>query len=232
MLTIWLYEIGYLLQHVATFFQIKRINKVKNIDMVSLDTNIYLLLGTICRIISMWDGVLRFSYLARLEIIISLIVSFYIIWLFKKYKIYSYDDSDLNNKPILLRPYVLIPVIIFLSLFNYGIHDDGPGYYKVRKLFTSIGAYIETVGLLPQLYIFYNFKETGDVSQFYVVFLALSRILRIFFWVNNNESVNRLLVLLVADIVHTILLVLFVYLFFRNKERVNILTTSAKKQED
>jgi uncharacterized protein with PQ loop repeat len=228
MLVLWIFEFGYLLQHLATFFQINRINRVKNTDMVSLDTNIYFLVGTVCRLVWMWDSALKNFYLAYIEIAISVMASLYILWLFRKYKANSYDTSDISNQPIFLRPYVLIPVILILSfLFHPGVKNK---YYYTNQMFVSGNIFSEAIGLLPQLYIFYNYKETGDVSQQYVIFQTLARFSRILFWIQMYRNGNNFVSLIVADVVHTILLVVFIYLFYKNKDRANLPTTNTQKK--
>jgi hypothetical protein len=228
MLVLWIFEIGYILQHLATFFQINRINKVKNTDMVSLDTNIYFLVGTICRLVWMWESALKSFYLAYLEIVVSVLSSIYILWLFKKYKQNSYDSSE-ARQPIFLRPYVLIPVILVLSfLFHPGSKNK---YYYTNQMFVSGNIFSEAIGLLPQLYIFYNFKETGDVSKEYVIFQSVSRFSRILFWIEMYRKGNNFVALIVADIIHTILLVGFIYLFMKNKDRANLPTTNTDQKK-
>jgi TRAP-type uncharacterized transport system fused permease subunit len=227
MLVLWIFEFGYLLQHLATFFQINRINKVKNTDMVSLDTNIYFLVGTICRLVWMWDSALKSFYLAYIEITISVLASLYILWLFKQYKVNSYDSTELTQ-PTFLKPYVLIPVILVLSfLFHPGVKNK---YYYTNQMFVSGNIFAEAIGLLPQLYIFYNYKETGDVSQQYVIFQTLSRFSRILFWIEMYRKGNNFVTLIIADIVHTFLLVAFIYLFYKNKDRGNLPTTNTQKK--
>jgi hypothetical protein len=227
MLVLWIFELGYLLQHLGTFFQILQINRSKNTDMVSLDTNIYFLVGTVCRLVWMWDSALKSFYLAYLEITISVIISFYILWLFKKYKVNSYDLSE-ATQPILLRPFVLIPVILILSfIFHPGSKNQ---YYYTNQMFVSGNIFSEAIGLLPQLYIFYNFKDTGDVSQKYVVFQTLSRFSRILFWIQMYRSGNNFIALIIADVVHTMLLIGFIYLFLKNKDRASLPTNTTQKK--
>jgi hypothetical protein len=217
-----------MLQHLGTYFQINRINKVKNTDMVSLDTNIYFLVGTICRLVWMWDSALKSFYLAYLEITISVITSFYILWLFKKYKVNSYDSSE-AKQPIFLRPYILIPIILILSFtFHPGRKNN---YYYTSQMFVSGNIFAEAIGLLPQLYIFYNFKETGDVSKEYVIFQTLSRFSRIIFWIQMYRQGNNFVALIIADVIHTILLSIFIYLFMKNKDRANLPTTNTGQKK-
>jgi TRAP-type uncharacterized transport system fused permease subunit len=195
--------------------------------MVSLDTNIYFLVGTICRLVWMWDSALKNFYLAYLEITISVSLSLYILWLFKKYKVNSYDSSA-STQPIFLRPYILIPAILILSFL---FHPGSKGkYYYTTQMFVSGNIFSEAIGLIPQLYIFYNYKETGDVSQQYVVFQTLSRCSRILFWFEMYRKGNNFVALIIADIVHTVLLVVFNYLFWSNKDRANLPTSNAEKK--
>jgi ER lumen protein retaining receptor len=228
MLVLWIFEFGYLLQHLATYFQIDRINKVKNTDMVSLDTNIYFFVGTICRLVWMWDSALKSFYLAYLEITISVISLAYVLWLFKKYKVNSYVESELKQ-PFYLKPYVLIPIIVVLSFL---FHPGSKGkYYYTSQMFVSGNIFSEAIGLLPQLYIFFNFKETGDVSSQYVIFQTLSRFSRIIFWIKMYIDGNNFISLIIADVVHSILLVGFIFLFYKNKDRGSLPTSNTGQKK-
>ena len=47
---LWLFEGGYLFQHIATFFQILKMIKRQNSECVSLETNILFLIGAFSRL--------------------------------------------------------------------------------------------------------------------------------------------------------------------------------------
>jgi hypothetical protein len=229
MLVLWIFEFGYLLQHLATIFQINRLNKVKNTDMVSLDTNVYFLVGTLCRLVWMWESALKSFYLAYLEITISVISLTVVLYLFRKFSTSSiYNQNETIEQPIYLRPYVLIPLILVLSFF---FHPGNKGkYYYTAQMFVSGNIFSEAIGLLPQLYIIYNYKDTGDVSQYYVVFLTLARCSRILFWFKMYMDGNNFIALIIADLIHTCLLILFVYQYFKNKDRVSLPTNTPQKK--
>ena len=125
---LWLFEGGYLLQHIATLFQIMKILRKRSNELVSLETNVLFLIGALSRIGWMWDSL------------------GYIIYLFFKN---SSQNYVYNAKPLpyYLKLYVLIPVVIILSfLFNPGDQMFS------SQVFVSLGIFSEAIGLIPQLY--------------------------------------------------------------------------------
>ena len=76
--------------------------------------------------------------------------------------------------------------------------------------------FCESFGLLPQLYIIRKSKDSGDLSELYVVFLAIARLLRLFFWIAMFIQGGRFFSLIVADIIHFLALLNFVYNVVKN----------------
>jgi hypothetical protein len=208
MVVLWLFEIGYLIQHLATFFQIKRIRHHRNSELVSLDTNIYFLIGCICRTIWMWDSALKGFYLSYLELILGFTSLIYIIYLFNTYKHNNYINYTLDQ-PIYTKFYVLFPLILILSfLFHPGTKNK---YYFTTQMFVSGNIFSEAIGLLPQFYIIAKSKETGNISSYYAVFLAFSRFFRLLFWFQMYMKGSSFIMLIVADVINTVLLFVFLY---------------------
>ena len=111
----------------------------------------------------------------------------------------------------ILKLYVLIPVISVLSFF----FNPGDSYFT-DQIFVSFGMFCESFGLLPQLYIIRKSKDSGDLSELYVVFLAIARFLRLFFWIAMFIQGGRFFSLIAADIIHCLALSNFVYNVMKN----------------
>ena len=141
---LWLFEGGYLFQHIATFFQILKMIKRQNSECVSLETNILFLIGALSRIGWMWDSMLKTFTLAYLEIFLAIGTLSYAIYLYQINKVRNYY-SNVINLPIFLKLYVLIPIIAILSfLFN-----PGDNWFS-SQFFVAFGIFSEALGLIPQ----------------------------------------------------------------------------------
>ena len=207
---LWTFELGYLFQHAATFFQILKMIKKQNSECVSLETNILFLIGAISRIFWMPSTNLNDLYITYIEYLLGLSTLSYAIYLYQKNKDRNYYSREIKI-PIYLKIYVLLPFIIILSFF----FNPGNSYFSL-SYFVSLGIFSESFGLIPQLYIIRKSKDSGDLSELYVVFLALARFLRLSFWVTMFVAGNKLFYLCIADIVHTIALSNFVYNAVKN----------------
>ena len=207
---LWLFEGGYLFQHIATFFQILKMIKRQNSECVSLETNILFLIGALSRIGWMWDSMLKTFTLAYLEIFLAIGTLSYAIYLYQINKVRNYY-SNVINLPIFLKLYVLIPIIAILSfLFN-----PGDNWFS-SQFFVAFGIFSEALGLIPQLYIIKKSKEAGDLSELYIVFLGIARFFRLLFWIYSYLDGNNFTSLMIADVIHTLALSNFIYNVIKN----------------
>jgi len=204
-IVLWLFEIGYMFQHAATFFQILKILKRNNSECVSLTTNIMFLVGAFSRIGWMWDSMLRNFWLSYIEIILAILTLSYVIYLYEKNKVRNYLSNEVPL-PIYLKIYILLPISLILSFF----FNPGDEYFS-SQIFVSLGIFSEAIGLLPQLYIIQKSKDAGDLSEMYILFLGIARFLRLFFWIVMYYEGNQFLSLIIADIIHCICLSGFIY---------------------
>lgn len=210
---LWLFELGYILQHAATIFQILRIQSRKSTEIISFDTNIMFLIGALSRLVWMWDSMLKGFFLAYIEIIMALTSLIYIIFLYNKYKINTLVANEIRL-PVFMRVQVLLPIVCVLSFFFHpGAKDNN---YFTFQMFVSLSIFSEAIGLLPQWYIISKEKDTGNISQFYVVFLGFARLFRLFFWIQMYYQDMKFGSLIVADFIHCLLLFNFVYNVIKN----------------
>ena len=183
---LWLFEGGYLFQHIATFFQILKMKKRQNSECVSLETNILFLIGALSRIGWMWDSMLKTFTLTYLEIFLAIGTLSYAIYLYQINKVRNYY-SNVIQLPIYLKLYVLIPIIVILSfLFN-----PGDNWFS-SQFFVAFGIFSEALGLIPQ------------------------RFFRLFFWIYSYIDGNNFTSLMIADVIHTIALSNFIYNVIKN----------------
>ena len=209
-LILYLFEVGYLFQHTATLFQILKMTKRRNSECISLETNILFLIGAISRIFWITNSSLSDLYITYIEILLAITTLSYVIFLYQKNKIRNFYSNEIKL-PLYLKLYVLIPVISILSFF----FNPGDSYFT-DQIFVSFGMFCESFGLLPQLYIIRKSKDSGDLSELYVVFLAIARFLRLFFWIAMFIQGGRFFSLIAADIIHCLALSNFVYNVMKN----------------
>ena len=225
-LILYSFEGGYLLQHPATFFQILKMTKRKNSECVSLETNILFLMGAISRILWIPRSSLSDIYITYIEILLAITTLSYVIYLYQKNKIRNYYSNEIKLPPY-LKLYVLIPLISILSFF----FNPGDTYFT-DQIFVSFGMFCESFGLLPQLYIIRKSKDSGDLSELYVVFLAIARFLRLFFWIAMFFQGGRFFSLIAAAIIHCLALSNFVYNVMKNWRGKGLPTTFAELKEN
>ena len=207
---LWSFEGGYLFQHMATLFQILKMIKKQNSECVSLETNILFLIGAISRIFWITSSSLSGLTITYIELLLGFSTLGYTIYLYQKNKVRNFFNNEIKL-PIYLKLYVLLPFIVILSFF----FNPGDTYIS-DQIFVYLGIFSESVGLLPQLYIIRKSKDSGNLSELYVVFLAVARFLRLFFWITMFISGSRYFSLIIADIIHCLTLSNFVYNVIKN----------------
>ena len=124
-LGLWLFEIGYLLQHLATILQIMRILSKKSTELVSIDSNIIFLITSFAKLFWIFDTALKNMIISYLEILIalgSLSTIIYLYYLYKKNDFFEIEDK----MPTYLKWYVILPVVLVLSFF---LHPGSKGKY-------------------------------------------------------------------------------------------------------
>jgi ER lumen protein retaining receptor len=211
---LWLFEIGYILQHCATFCQIYRIQQKKKTELVSIETNVLFFIGALSRLMWMWDSMLKGFVLSYIEIVLALSSLIYIFYLFNKFKKNNFFQFNEVPLPIFFRLIVLIPTCLVLSFF---FHPGSKGaYYLTMQQLVSLSIFSESFGLIPQLWIIRKEGDTGNLSKFYVVFLAFARLFRLLFWLKMYLDGNKFIYLILADLIHCIILSDFVYNVIKN----------------
>ena len=229
-LVAWIFNIGYLFQHIGTLLQIKRIENRKDIEGVSIDTQILFLLGTIARCIWISDTILKSYYVTYIELCLALATLFYTLYIcLLKYNKYKSILSLIcgSSLPFFFRWFVLVILVGILSVLYYpgkGDHFE----YDVQML-VSFTIFVEASGLIPQIYSVVSEKDSRIFSSFYLVFLAISRICRLVFWVKLFIESNDFEFLIIADVLHLMVFLVFVYFYFKNLDKLILPTNNTKR---
>lgn len=210
---LWFFEFGYVFQHLAIIFQILQIKKKRTVEGIAIETIIFFSIATLCRLVWIFESKLKNFYFTYVEMLIAIVSLSYILYLYLQYKSTDFIRASVQIPPY-LKFWSLLAVILILSFcFHPGKKND---YYLTTQMFVSANIFSECIGLIPQLYLITKSSETGNVSKSYLIFLGLARFFRIFFWVSMYLEGSSFLSLIIADIIHSILLIAFCYVFKKN----------------
>jgi len=227
---LWIFSIGYLFQHTGTVLQILRIEKKRDIEGVCVDTQVLFLLGAFARCIWVTDTMLKDFMLTYIELLLALSTLIYTLYLcLFKYNGYRSIGNCLNNTsiPIVFRWY---SIFIMSTILCYFFFPGNEGQKWDIQMLVSLNIFSEAAGLLPQIYAVNSQKDSNIVSSFYLICLTISRILRLYFWIQLNDEGNTFMFLLIADVLHLIMVSGFIYSFFKNFDQF-MLPTESKKDE-
>jgi ER lumen protein retaining receptor len=226
----WIFNIGYLFQHIGTILQIKRIENKKSIEGVSIDTQILFLIGAIARYFWVSDTILKLYNVTYVELFLAVSTLLYTLYicLFKFNKFRSVFSLICGSPlPVIFRWWVLfIPASILSYYFFPG--KENPIKLDIQML-VSLNIYIEAAGLIPQIYTVISEKDSRIFSSFYLIFLAVSRLCRLLFWVKMFLQTNDFEFLIMADLLHLIIFIVFVYFYFSNFDKLLLPTNDSRK---
>lgn len=214
-IVIYIFGLGYLLQHLGMILQILKMNKLKSAESVSVDTLILFFFSTISRFVWTIDTILRDSYFTYLELIIGLSVIVYILFLtFVKYN-YENSSMDLINNnliPIFFRWYVILLVSVVASYFIFPGND---GQRFDLQMLVSFTIFTEAANLIPQIFFLKAKKDSHDISQIYNLLMVVSRFFRLIFWLKLYFESDSIEFLIFADVFNLLMVGGFVYNSFK-----------------
>lgn len=172
---------------------------------ISIDTQICLLASTLARVLWMNDTQLIKLWISVFEITAAVVLHAYIVYL-----CFSYKDTIYKGvSAVYLKWYVLLAGCFLLSMI---FHPGSKGEYLLTfQMFVSFTMFMEAVALIPQLVHLSQNRDPEGLTSQYLYSLGGSRAVRFFFWmamISNNDSFWYLML---ADFVHTILLIGFFY---------------------
>lgn len=205
---LWIFEFGYILQHIAVISQILKVLKDKSTEGISLETNVLFLIGGIGRAFWFWDSMLKNFWLTYIELFVAIGSLVYIIYLYNLYKDTNYIAKEIKLPPY-LKLYVLLPLVLILSfIFHPG--TKGKYYFTLQQM-VSLNIFSEAIGLLPQFYIIKKSGDQGNLSKSYIICLGIARFFRLLFWLKMYSDGNTFMSLIIADILHLVFLFIFIF---------------------
>lgn len=167
------------------------------------------------------------DYLYAMVELTAFVLTCYLVYLMRFAYAASYQGENDNFKDA----YILVPCLALAIL----LHPTVTGVWVINVLW-AFSTYLESVALLPQLFVFHSASRTVDnMTSLWIVSLFLSRILECSFWfvalffrgyMRIWSSIVWYVVL--TEVVHTLLLLDFVRNFYKcYKQGMNMLLPSA-----
>merc|ERR1711871_1301182 len=104
---------------------------------------------------------------------LATVATIYIVWLMRNDFHYTYSKSEDTFKV----EFIVIPCVLLSIVF----HPSVTGY-TVTDILWTFSTYLESLTLLPQLFVIQRIKECDNITAHYMVCLGLSRGLECFFW--------------------------------------------------
>eukprot|EP01016_Furgasonia_blochmanni_P003705 TRINITY_DN11450_c0_g1_i2.p1 TRINITY_DN11450_c0_g1~~TRINITY_DN11450_c0_g1_i2.p1 ORF type:complete len:274 (-),score=36.40 TRINITY_DN11450_c0_g1_i2:98-919(-) len=210
------FSVGYLLQHLGSAILIRKILKQKTIEGLSNETQIIFLVGCIVRCVWVKETRLLRLWLYQIELLVSVVLSAYIVYLFRKYK-----DTRFT---IIKNPFDYKLITLFCMVLSFIFHPGSKNeYYLSMQMLVSFSMFVEACGLLPQIYLLRKIGEIEAMTGHYLFCLAMSRIFRMVFWIMMYLKGDMFAYLIIADLLHTILLADFIYFYIKNRHSRTIL---------
>jgi len=205
---VWLFILGYLIQFAGSAVLLYKIILSGSIYGLSIDTQICLLIATICRCIWSLETRLVETWLAYFELSLSTGVAVLLC-----YTTVTLRHTTTRSPWWPLRCFVTVPATILLAVLFH------PGSYWITvQTLVAFSMYLECVALLPQLYLMRRMIDIEPFTSLYVVLLIISRIIRMLFWAILFWKGEHFLGLFLADAIHSALSVDYLYLWW-NKLR-------------
>mmetsp|Transcript_44212 Transcript_44212/g.32198 ORF Transcript_44212/g.32198 Transcript_44212/m.32198 type:complete len:154 (+) Transcript_44212:241-702(+) len=129
----------------------------------------------------------------------------YIVYLCYKYKDTIYKGVK--------APYLKAPVLMgFCLLLSMIFHPGSKGqFFFTFQMFVSFTIFLEAAALVPQLVHLRQNKDPEGLTSSYLYCLGGSRVVRFFFWISMISNSDTFFYLIIADFLHTGLLVGFFY---------------------
>jgi len=177
----------------------------KSIYGLSPDTQISYLLATMSRWMWSLDTRLVETKLAYLELFLSLGTAVVLTVMVIKYR------HTTTKKPAkCLRVAPLCVVSLLLAFFFHPGH-----HWWTVQILVAFTMYIEAGALLPQLYLMRRMIEIEPLTSHYVGMMMLSRGVRMLFWLQLYSQGEHFLGLFLADLLHTLFSVDYLYLWVK-----------------
>lgn len=125
-----------------------------------------------------------------------------------------YSHTTIFKTPKYLSTYCITGICLVLCfLFHPGEKNK---YYLTVQMLVSFTMFMECAGLLPQFVMMRKTKEVELKTGHYLMCLAAARVFRLIFWIQLYMDGYTFGYLIIADLLHTVLLADFGYIYVRN----------------
>ena len=209
-LLLLIFIIGYCFQHVGSALLIWKIHTQKKTAGLTFETQLMFLIGGLSRIIWTKETRLINIWFIWVELLLAIVLSVYIIFLFRKYK-HTQFHGDIYN-PFNWK--ILVPACLVLCFFFHpGTKNE---YYITLQMLVSFSMFMEGCGLLPQIYLMRKIGEVETMTGHYMLCLGIARLFRMVFWIMSYFKGDTFVYLIIADLIHTVLLGDFTYYYFKS----------------
>lgn len=201
----WLFNLSNLIQDIGVIYQIYYcVNKKKNTDCISLDTQILFFMSIIARSIWVFDTELEEYALTYIELVLSYLVQTYFI----VYVIVSRNESFIEQifgikGKFYEKWYFLGGISGLLGLL---IHPSNRYHFWDRQILVSVYFFSEAVSLIPQIPVMFREKEVGSFTNIYIFFLIFSKFVRMIFWLSCWSDGKDYFYLIIADFINLVLI--------------------------
>jgi len=203
---VWLFILGYLIQFVGSCVLLYKIDKHRSIYGLSIDTQICFLIATMSRCFwSLETRLVQETRIAYAELFLSTAASLLLCW-------YCFNLRHTTTKAPWwpLRCSITVPLTLLLAT----LFHPGKNFISIQIL-VAFSMYLESVALVPQLYLMRRMVDIEPLTSLYVVLLIMSRVVRMLFWTALFLQGEHFLGLFLADAIHSVLSVDYLYLWIR-----------------
>ena len=204
------FELGYLFNIIGTVILIKNIRQKRHIEGISFYTQILFTISNFAKIIYFPHTVLWDHAFGWFEFFASLLCSILLLLCMLKYKPISIN----HEKNVFDYRIIIVISLILAAISNYEKEND----FEWAQLAIRFSIILEALGLLPQIKLMHREKFVQKFMGFYLVFICLSRVCRILFWVFqivDNQSGDTYYTLIIADVFYVVLTADFIYNFIK-----------------
>jgi len=210
-----LYFVSFLAELIRTFgigLLLQKILKEKSVSEISLKTQqLYVVVfATRLAFKVFYERDFLYAFVELLALFLTVVIVY--LMRFKFRATYS-DTYDTVNE------YFLVAICIATSIF---LHPSVTPSWTVNVLW-AFSTYLESVTLVPQIWIVHRVKRVEDATAHYIASLFLSRVLELSFWIIALVARNYLRMwsslgyyVIATELLHSLLLSDFIFYYVRS----------------
>jgi len=208
---IQIFVLSYIIQLVASGILLHRIQTVKSIYGLSVDSQICLLLATLSRCVwTLNTRIMETNFLltifAAFELLASCLAAIWLVGSFFKLR-----HTTTQQCPKFLSARVIAPITLLLAV----LINPGNWLNMTVQVLVAFTMYLEAAALIPQLWLVRKMEDVEALTSNYVGILIIARAVRMIFWVIMFFDGQKFICLFTADVLHTALSADYLYLWVR-----------------